>query len=128
MMKMAVRNTAVLLLMATGMTASALNVGILGGDKLEKQKEATLERLMEKKQRVAGKVGAMKQKLTKKYPEALEKYEKIVELKKQVEQLNEEVDAILSENSEKYRDLLQELGEISRRYEKAMKAQKGKEE
>lgn len=128
MMKMAVRNTAVLLLMATGMTASALNVGILGGDKLEKQKEATLERLMEKKQRVAGKVGAMKQKLTKKYPEALEKYEKIVELKKQVEQLNEEVDAILSENSEKYRDLLQELGEISRRYEEAMKAQKGKEE
>ncbi len=93
----------------------------------DKPQDAALERLMKAKMEASGKAGALKQKLTKETPEALKRYEKIVELRQQIDQLNSEIDDILSDKSAKYRHFLREKEQLDRRYNEAKAAAQRKE-
>lgn len=84
--------------------------------------DAGLARLMKAKMEVSGKAGALKQKLTKQHPEALKRYKKIVELREQIDQLNSEIDELLSDKSAKYRHFLREKEQLDRRYNEAKAA------
>ncbi|MFW5894127.1 MAG: hypothetical protein ACOCUY_03235 [Verrucomicrobiota bacterium] len=85
----------------------------------DEPQDAGLARLMKAKMAASGKAGALKQKLTKQHPEALKRYDKIVELREQIDQLNSEIDELLSDKSAKYRHLLREKEQLDRRYNEA---------
>lgn len=93
----------------------------------DKRQDAGLERLMEAKMEASGKAGALKHKLTKETPEALKRYEEIVELRERIDQLNSEIDDILSDKSAKYRHFLREKEQLDRRYNDAKAAAQRKE-
>ena len=69
---------------------------------------------------VAGKAGAMKRELLKHAPDANRRYEEIKKMQERIQRLSDEINDILTRQSQEYKDIIAHKRELQAEYQAAM--------